>query len=653
MRFRLEPKVRMKQRLIALGAIAVLVFAVTVLLKYWAAYQVGVAQIAASDWVMVKAEGPRLGARPVRDDIVLVLFDVKTAGELGDIRSYQQDVVLYRKLFEAGARCVYDTRTIAAADEAAFEEYRALFDEMLDIRSDGSLMRDIYLGVSVLQNTNPQYATLQAVDLVKAFPHAIPLVRSRLCPMFHVTSEGLRESAPLLIARQAWGLDKVDPDLLSERLRESGVVTAWHQQAPQAVDESDIPASPYPMGDRQIAWYPFLTSTMLVPPAAFWISYDPAVEDYRRHSYLDVLQGAELPDFKDRIVIIGYAAETEISPENFEVPSMQRKAASAEVIAVAVQSLLDERIVREPSEAMKYVLIGVMCVALALTGGLLRPVQAVALSLGVLLIYFLGAVLAYRLGWYSDFAVAPGAAVVSGFLGIVYSSWQSVRARQRIVDLFGRYVPRAVVQQLMLQPQLKLLQLGGTKQEVTVMFADIRGFTTFSEELPPEEVVRQLNSLLEIMVECTFENEGTLDKFIGDAILVLFNAPLKQADHAARAVRTALAIQRRLARHPTGLAVGIGLHRGEAVVGNIGTPRRLEYTAIGSTVNIASRLCGVAEPGEVILSAAMIEELGDEFKVDALPPVTVKGVKAPLEVYRLQCAEAIEVTQGNSDKRDA
>jgi adenylate cyclase len=204
-----------------------------------------------------------------------------------------------------------------------------------------------------------------------------------------------------------------------------------------------------------------------------------------------------------------------------------------------------------------------------------------------------------------------------------------------VLDLFGRYVPRAVVNQLMLRPELESLTLGGVVRDVTVLFADIRGFTTFSQDLPPEEVVRELNSLFEVMVECVFENEGTLDKFIGDAILVLFNAPLDQPDHSERAVRTAVAIQQRLASHASGLRVGVGVHRGAAVVGNIGTPQRMEYTAIGSTVNLASRLCDVAKPGEVVVSQQVRAHLSDDYLSESLGPIQVKGISQPLEPFRL------------------
>ncbi len=179
--------------------------------------------------------------------------------------------------------------------------------------------------------------------------------------------------------------------------------------------------------------------------------------------------------------------------------------------------------------------------------------------------------------------------------------------------------------------------LGGIERDVTVMFADIRGFTQFSQNLSAQEVVRDLNEILCIMVDCVFENEGTLDKFIGDAILVLFNAPTDQPDHVDRAARTALRIQERLKDHSTGLRVGIGLHRGLAVVGNIGTPKRMEYTAIGSTVNIASRLCDVARSGEVVLSATVADALSDtSITTTAREQVQLKGINQPITIARLE-----------------
>lgn len=626
----------MFKRSIVLIVIGILVFVAASIAGRKFAYQSSVAQVAASDWIMVEAQGLRFGARPVRDDIVLVFFDVRTAATLGYVRSYEDDLQVYKKLFESGTQIVYDTRSVAAADKASFEEVRPLFDGMQELRADGTLIRDAYLGSEIMAETHPRYTSLMAQNLVNSSPHAIPSIRSRYYPMLHFTSIGPRESAPLMIARQIWDVPVIDSDTIATNMRESGVMTVWHQQAPDVVPEIDIPIAPYPIGDRSIPWLPFLTSTLLVAPAAFWVSYDPAVGEYTRCSYLDVLRDTVTTDLNDKIVIIGFSPETDISADSYEVPSAIGKASPAEVMAAAVQTLLDGRWMREPPKGLQLLTVAVLCMLFALVGGLLKPVQALVAIFAGLMIYAGYAVVVYRAGWFSDFAVAPAAGLTSGVLGLAYSSWLSVRSRHRVVDLFGRYVPRAVVNQLMLQGELQSLTMGGTKRDVTVMFADIRGFTSFSEDLPPEEVVRQLNSLLEIMVECTFEQEGTLDKFIGDAILVLFNAPLEQPDHVARSVRTAIQIQKQLSGHSSGLAVGIGLHRGEAVVGNIGTQRRLEYTAIGSTVNIASRLCGVAQPGEIIVSSAMIDEIGEGYETEPLGPVTVKGLKAPVDSYRVR-----------------
>jgi len=289
----------------------------------------------------------------------------------------------------------------------------------------------------------------------------------------------------------------------------------------------------------------------------------------------------------------------------------------------------------ETPQSLTIAATAVLTIASALTAGLMRPLHAAATAVLLLVGYYAFAVACYRVGWYPDCVIIPALGAATAVAGGISNAWLNLRMRRRVMDLFGRYVPRAVVNQLMLRPELESLTLGGMVREVTVLFADIRGFTTFSQHLPPEEVVLQLNSLLQVMVACTFENEGTLDKFIGDAILVLFNAPLDQADHTERAVRTALTIQQELAGHPSGLSVGVGVHRGAAVVGNIGTPQRMEYTAIGSTVNIASRLCDFAKPGDIVVSPQVVEQLTERFNVESLGAVQVKGISQPLQLSRI------------------
>jgi adenylate cyclase len=186
------------------------------------------------------------------------------------------------------------------------------------------------------------------------------------------------------------------------------------------------------------------------------------------------------------------------------------------------------------------------------------------------------------------------------------------------------------------------LTKGGTLQELTVLFSDIRGFTSMSEHSAPQETVSMLNEYFELMADCVFAYDGIVDKFIGDAVMALFGAPIQGPDDAERAVRCAMLMQQkthdfnqqRIAQGKHPIQVGIGLHTGEAVVGVIGSTKRLEYTAVGDTVNVASRLCNAADPDCIVLSDACLQRAGAaHFPAQPLPPVTLKGRKAPLVTH--------------------
>lgn len=184
------------------------------------------------------------------------------------------------------------------------------------------------------------------------------------------------------------------------------------------------------------------------------------------------------------------------------------------------------------------------------------------------------------------------------------------------------------------------LKLGGENQSVTVLFADIRGFTPMAEAMRPEESVEVLNRFFQAMTGLIFEREGTLDKYLGDGLMALFGAPLSTGQDAFNAVRTAIEMQRALdemnreAGHAP-LHVGIGVNTGPVVVGYMGTSRRMDYTAIGDTVNTASRLTSVAEPDQILISAATRAEVAASFPARQLPPVQVKGRVAPVDVYEI------------------
>jgi len=213
--------------------------------------------------------------------------------------------------------------------------------------------------------------------------------------------------------------------------------------------------------------------------------------------------------------------------------------------------------------------------------------------------------------------------------------------RERIRQTFGRVVAPRVRDRLLNEAALHGTRLAGARQVVTTLFADVRGFTTLSEQLPPEDLFALLNEHLNLAAQAVLEYEGTIDKFMGDAVMALFNVPDPQSDHALRAVRAALDMQRRLAAHrreqhpATDIHFGVAITTGEAIVGNVGTAELFNYTAIGDVVNLAKRLQENAAPGQILLSAAAYAAVVGDIEARPLNPVQVKGRTALEQVYEV------------------
>ena len=191
------------------------------------------------------------------------------------------------------------------------------------------------------------------------------------------------------------------------------------------------------------------------------------------------------------------------------------------------------------------------------------------------------------------------------------------------------------------------LSKGGALTEITILFCDIRGFTSMSEKMPAQEVVRMLNDYFELMVDIVFDHNGILDKFIGDAIMALWGAPVRRSDDALQAVQCAVEMQKKIVEFNAGriaagkepLKAGIGVHTGTVVVGNMGSSKALSYTAIGDGVNLASRLCSIAKAEEVIISAECATKAGmDRFVLEPLPPAKVKNREQPVEIFKVTAA---------------
>jgi adenylate cyclase len=205
----------------------------------------------------------------------------------------------------------------------------------------------------------------------------------------------------------------------------------------------------------------------------------------------------------------------------------------------------------------------------------------------------------------------------------------------------SRLVPPNIVEQVV-SGQLTI-EKGGKQQEVTMLYSDIRGFTALSERHPPEEIVRMLNEYFEVMVDILFKHDGTLDKFVGDEIIGLFGAPLAIGDAAMKAVVCALDMKKALGefnrtRGSEGhepIKIGIGINTGRVVTGAIGSSKSMQYTAIGEAMNAASRLCGTAKAGEIIISEFTLSKLGGRVEAIALEPVLLKNIAKPMKIYNV------------------
>ena len=369
-------------------------------------------------------------------------------------------------------------------------------------------------------------------------------------------------------------------------------------------------------------------------------------------SFCDVLSG-EIPKelFAGCIVLVG-AYSTGMMDSYYTAISHDVPMHGVEVHANILQAFLEENIKTEPGQATVMAITLAMFAVTLLAWCFRKMWLATVISAAAVAGYWFVTGLAYENGYVMPI-LYPMAAAAACYISQI--GWQYVNerlAKKHIESVFGRYVPESVVNGIVKGGE-DALKLGGQKKDIAVLFVDIRGFTPLSEALDPEQVVAVLNQYLEITTKAVFDNGGTVDKFIGDATMALFNAPLDQDDYVFRAVKTGLDMAaggRALEKELEKLAgkkvgFGIGINCGEAVIGNIGTAKRMEYTAIGNTVNTAARLESRAKAGEVLISPEVYERLKGRIQVESLGPCTLKGIAEPVEIFRVIGVEtAIKVT---------
>ncbi len=372
------------------------------------------------------------------------------------------------------------------------------------------------------------------------------------------------------------------------------------------------------------------------------INYRGPNNTFPLYSVSDILDRTTPPDaFKDKIVLIGATAlgvyDLRVTPFSTNMPGIEKHASVVDTI------LRGDFITRREDLTIPLVFIFTVVLGVALPRLGARP--GALLFLGLFSGY---AVMTYYLfsshGIWMDF-VYPSSALLLGYTSqTAYRFFTEERRARDIRRMFSSYVSKRIVDELIKDPEKA--RLGGERKEITVLFSDIRGFTSFSEKHEPEEVVSILNEYLDAMTDIIFEHDGTLDKFIGDAIMAFWGAPVGQPDHAERAVRCALSMGSRLkelqekwaAEGKPVLDSGIGINTGEMVVGNMGAEgRKMDYTVIGDHVNLGARVESLTRQynSHIIITEFTYEKVAGIVEVKKLGTVTVKGKERPVVIYDL------------------
>ncbi len=370
------------------------------------------------------------------------------------------------------------------------------------------------------------------------------------------------------------------------------------------------------------------------------INYSGKPGDYEYISFVDVLNGYIDPRaFQGSIVLIGaYATGMQ---DNFRVPvGGADQMYGVEIHANILQSLFQNRFSIGADPYMVGLLTGLLGALLHL---LFRR-RGIKLSTAALFVV-IGGYIGIGIWLNEQHCTIPLLYFLLGilisYLYCLISGYILEKIRQRkMLAAFKKYVAPEIVDEISKQGDFKI-QLGGENRDIAVLFVDIRGFTTMSEVLTPEEVVAILNRYLNLTTNAIFKNKGTLDKFVGDATMAVFNAPFDLEDYEFRAVCAAMDIvdggaaleKELLEKFGRSVGFGVGVNCGEAVVGNVGCEFRMDYTAIGDTVNTAARLESNAKKGQVLISDAIYERVKDRVEVEEIGEIPLKGKSKGVFVY--------------------
>lgn len=374
------------------------------------------------------------------------------------------------------------------------------------------------------------------------------------------------------------------------------------------------------------------------------INYCGPPKTFPHYSITDVLHG-RIPQevFRDKIVLIGATA---IGIYDMRVTPFSQVFPGLEIHANIVDTILKQQFLYRPNWVTIFDMLSIIVVGILL--GLILPKSKVlggVISAGLLFVLFplIGYYLFKFKGIWINMVYPLGNIILTYLALTVHRYLTEEKEKKKIRGAFQYYLSPAVVEQMLKNPEK--LKLGGEKRELTVLFSDIRGFTSFSEQMAPENLVKFLNEYLSKMTDIIFKYDGLLDKYIGDAIMAIWGAPIDQPDHPLRACYTALDMVAELSilrekwrdQGMPALNIGIGINTGLMVVGNMGSEKRFDYTVMGDSVNLGSRLEGLNKlyGTSIIVSEFTYSLVKEEILGRELDLVRVKGKEQPVRIYEL------------------
>jgi class 3 adenylate cyclase len=385
-----------------------------------------------------------------------------------------------------------------------------------------------------------------------------------------------------------------------------------------------------------------------IPSDPMLINYFADPGSFKRISFSDVYHGEfDKEDIKDKIVLIGITSSKEIHDEHLTPRSNSEMMTGVEINANTIQTILDGKFIVEQSSIAKILTVAIITAILCLVFASTNILLSTLLALLTLTAYYIAARIAYQNGTILNMIYPFMAIILSYIAAWVYRYFIANKGKREMKNAFGHYVSKELVDQISKNPEM--VKLGGEKRVITVFFSDIKGSTTYSEELEISAWVSQINEYFTVMERVVYQFGGTLDKYEGDAIMGFWNAPVPQEDHVIRAYITALSMKKALAdlhkkwgnEGKPLIEFRIGINTGEAIVGNFGSANRFDYTAMGDTVNTASRLESSANKtyGTKMIVAGYegvikLEHL-EQFLMRELDTVLLLGKNEPVKLFEL------------------